>query len=160
MTSSAAIPVSRARAWLDLARAGNFPSVWSNVVAALVLSGPVLGAWPSPSVVVVALIAGSLAYAGGTTLNDVADVRFDSVHRPERAIPRGVVRRSTAAWVGAIELVVGLGVLVALGASVLWATALAVTIVLYDWIHKHWAGSVVLMAACRMLLALTIASLP
>jgi 4-hydroxybenzoate polyprenyltransferase len=33
-------------------------------------------------------------------------------------------------------------------------------ILLYDWIHKHWAGSVVLMAACRMLLALTIGSLP
>jgi len=160
MTSSAAIPVSRARAWLDLARAGNFPSVWSNVVAALVLSGPVLGAWPSPSVLVVALIAGSLAYAGGTTLNDVADVRFDSVHRPERAIPRGVVTRGTAAWVGGLELVLGLGMLVALGASAVAAAALAATILLYDWIHKHWAGSVVLMAGCRMLLALTIASLP
>ena len=29
------------RLWLDLARAGNFPSVWSNVLAALVLSMPV-----------------------------------------------------------------------------------------------------------------------
>jgi hypothetical protein len=34
------------RLWLDLARAGNFPSVWSNVLAALVLSMPVAGAWP------------------------------------------------------------------------------------------------------------------
>jgi 4-hydroxybenzoate polyprenyltransferase len=160
MTSSAAIPRSRARAWLDLARAGNFPSVWSNVVAALVLSGPALAAWPSPWVLTVALIAGSLAYAGGTTLNDVADVAFDSVHRPERAIPRGVIARSTAAWVGGAELVIGLSLLVALGASAVTAAALALTIVLYDWIHKHWAGSVVLMAGCRTLLALTIASLP
>ena len=160
MTSSAAIPRSRARAWLDLARAGNFPSVWSNVLAALVLSGPLQGEWPSPSLLVLALIAGSLAYAGGTTLNDVADVRFDSVHRPERAIPRGVVARSTVAWVGGAELLIGLGVLVALGASILAASALAVTIVLYDWIHKHSAGSVILMAGCRALLALTLASLP
>ena len=89
MTDSAVMPRSRTRLWLDLARAGNFPSVWSNVVAALVLSQSVRGEWPSPSVLVLALIAGSLAYAGGTTLNDVADVAFDSVHRPERAIPRG-----------------------------------------------------------------------
>ena len=34
--------------WLDLARAGNFPSVWSNVLAALALSAPVAGAWPAP----------------------------------------------------------------------------------------------------------------
>ena len=160
MMGSAAMPQSRMRAWLDLARAGNFPSVWSNVVAALVLSHAFIGAWPSPAVLVLTLIAGSLAYAGGTTLNDVADVRFDSVHRPERAIPRGIVARSTAAWVGGAELLLGLGLLVAIGASPFVAAGLAVTIVLYDWIHKHWSGSIVLMAGCRVLLALTIASLP
>lgn len=160
MTSPAATSRSPARAWLDLARAGNFPSVWSNVLAALVLSNVIGGAWPSPGVFLLALIAGSLAYAGGTTLNDVVDVHFDSVHRPERAIPSGIVARSTAAWVGCAELLLGVGLFVALGASWTTATALAVTIVLYDWIHKRWAGSVVLMAGCRVLLALTIASLP
>jgi len=109
---------------------------------------------------VVALIAASLVYAGGTTLNDVADVAFDSLHRPERTIPRGIVSRSAAAWVGCAELALGLGVLVAMGASPMAAMALGVTIVVYDWIHKHWAGSIILMAGCRVLLALTIASLP
>lgn len=37
---------------------------------------------------------------------------------------------------------------------------MAVAIVLYDWVHKRWAGSVVLMAACRGFLGLTVASLP
>ena len=160
MTGSAAMPRSRARAWLDLARAGNFPSVWSNVLAALVLSSVVSGGWPAPGVLVVALIAGSLAYAGGTTLNDVADVRFDAVHRPERAIPCGLIARSTAAWVGGLELALGLGLLVALGAAPLIAAGLAATILLYDWVHKHWSGSVILMAGCRVLLALAIASMP
>lgn len=160
MSGSAAMPRSRARAWLDLARAGNFPSVWSNVLAALVLSGPAAGEWPSPGLLVLALIAGSLAYAGGTTLNDVADVRFDTLHRPERVIPQGVVARSTAAWVGGLELAIGLGLLLSVGASPYFAAALAGTIVLYDWLHKQWSGSVVLMAGCRLLLALTIASLP
>jgi 4-hydroxybenzoate polyprenyltransferase len=160
MADSAVVPRSWGRAWLDLARAGNFPSVWSNVLAALVLSAAAGAVWPSPAMLVLALVAGSLAYAGGTTLNDVADVRFDSIHRPERAIPRGIVGRSTAAWVGGAELVLGLGLIVAAGASPLIAAGLAVTILLYDWIHKHWSGSIVLMAGCRVLLALTLASLP
>ena len=57
-------------------------------------------------------------------------------------------------------MLLGLGLLIAARASPLWALALAATILLYDWIHKRWIGSVVLMAGCRALLALTIASLP
>lgn len=146
--------------WLDLARAGNFPSVWSNALAALVLSAPVAGAWPSPSWLVLSLLAGSLAYAGGTTLNDVADAAFDRRHRPERAIPQGWISRGTAAWVGGGQLALGLGLLLFAGASPLAAAGLATVIVLYDWLHKRWAGSVVLMAGCRVMLAVTLATLP
>jgi 4-hydroxybenzoate polyprenyltransferase len=160
MTSATAtFPANRARAWLDLARAGNFPSVWSNALAALVLSSSEPG-WPEPATLAITLVGASLAYAGGTTLNDVFDVEFDAVHRAERAIPRGVVARRTAAWVGAVELAGGLALLIALGGSPLIAGALAATIVAYDWVHKHWSGSIGLMAGCRVLLALTIASLP
>lgn len=146
--------------WLDLARAGNFPSVWSNALAALVLSAPVTGSWPPLGLLGLALVAGSLAYAGGTTLNDVADVKFDAKHRPERAIPRGWVARSTAAWLGGGQLVLGLGLLVMAGASPWMAAGLGVVIVAYDWLHKRWAGSVALMAGCRVMLAMTIATLP
>ncbi|HLP08823.1 MAG TPA: UbiA family prenyltransferase, partial [Opitutaceae bacterium] len=100
--------------WLDLARAGNFPSVASNVLAAFVLSA---GANRfDPQLFVGALLAGALAYAGGATLNDVADASFDAQHRPERAIPRGAILRRTAAIVGAAQLLAGAAVLVALGA--------------------------------------------
>jgi len=164
--------VSRGRAWLDLARAGNFPSVWSNVLAALVLSGPLAQAtgapsssmtawWPAPGPWLAATLAATLAYAGGATLNDVFDVTFDSRHRPDRAIPAGVVSRTAAAWGGALLLAAGVVVFVAgLGASPVWAGAMAAAIVAYDWVHKRWAGAVVLMAACRAFLALTVASLP
>ena len=148
------------RLWLDLARAGNFPSVWSNVLAALVLSAPVVGAWPEFNVLLLAALAGSLAYAGGTTLNDAFDADFDRQHRPERAIPRGLIARSTVAGVGALQLAAGLSVLVFLGASSLAAAGLAATILLYDWLHKRWTGSVVLMAGCRVLVAVTLATLP
>jgi 4-hydroxybenzoate polyprenyltransferase len=148
------------RLWLDLARAGNFPSVWSNVLAALVLSAPASAGWPALSVLGLTLLAGSLAYAGGTTLNDVFDAGFDRQHRPERAIPRGQIRRSTAGWTGGLQLALGLGLLVWLGASVFATLGLAVTILGYDWLHKRWRGSVLLMAGCRVMLAVSLATLP
>jgi len=106
------------------------------------------------------ILAGSLAYAGGTTLNDVFDAGFDQKHRPERAIPRGLISRTTAGIVGGLQLAFGLGLLAFLGASPLAAAGLAATILLYDWLHKRWAGSVVLMASCRVMLAVTLAILP
>ena len=100
------------RAVLDMARAGNLPSVASNVIAALVLSGASGMNWPSSGQLVQALVAGFLLYAGGATLNDVADADFDRKHRPERAIPTGVFSRPVALALGAVEM--------ALGAAMLW----------------------------------------
>lgn len=148
------------RAGFDLARAGNFPSVASNVLAALVLSSPTAATAPSGGLLALAMAAGCLIYAGGATFNDVADAEFDRRHRPERAIPRGVVSRRGAAAVGALEMLLGLGLLVIAGASLAWGLGLVATILAYDWIHKRWIGSVVLMAGCRVLLAFAIASLP
>jgi 4-hydroxybenzoate polyprenyltransferase len=148
------------RIWFDLARAGNFPSVASNVLAALVLSSPEGIGWPPGGLLALAIAAGCLVYAGGATFNDVFDADFDRRHRPERAIPRGLVSRAGAAWVAGIEMLGGLTLLVLAGASPIWAAALALTILAYDWIHKRWIGSVILMAGCRVLLAFTLASLP
>ncbi len=148
------------RVWFDLARAGNFPSVASNVLAALILSAPAGTLFPPAGLLGLAIAAGCLIYAGGATFNDVADAEFDRRHRPERAIPRQAVSRATAAWVAGAQMLIGLALLVIAGASPVWAVALAATILAYDWIHKRWIGSVVLMAGCRVLLGVTIATLP
>jgi 4-hydroxybenzoate polyprenyltransferase len=147
---------SGARVVLDLARAGNFPSVASNVLAALVLARG--GAWPAPGEAALAVAAGWLAYAGGATLNDVADATFDARHRPGRPIPRGALSRGGAALLGGAELALGLALLAVLGAAWFWIAGLAAVILAYDWVHKRWAGSVVLMAGCRILLGLAVAS--
>jgi 4-hydroxybenzoate polyprenyltransferase len=163
MTSAGkTFPARPLRIWLDLARAGNFPSVASNVLAALILSAPAVStSFPPPGLFALVAVAGCLVYAGGATFNDVFDARFDAQHRPDRAIPRGAVRRGTAAAVASAEMLAGLALLVLVArAGALWAAALAATILVYDWIHKRWIGSVVLMAGCRVLLAFTVASLP
>ncbi len=150
---------STLRVWFDLARAGNFPSVASNVLAALILSSADDRGWPAAPLLVAMIAAGWVIYAGGATLNDVADAKFDAQHRPERAIPRGTISRGFAAVVGFVEILLGLGVLIVAGASARWALALAATILAYDWVHKRWIGSVVLMAGCRVLLAVSLATL-
>jgi 4-hydroxybenzoate polyprenyltransferase len=149
------------RVIFDLARAGNFPSVASNVLAALILSGgPLVVIFPPLGLLLLATLAGCLVYAGGATFNDVFDAGFDAKRRPERAIPRGAISRVSAGVVAAIEMALGLALLLWLGASVGWTLGLALTILAYDWIHKRWIGSVVLMAGCRVLLALALASIP
>lgn len=164
---------SKFRALFDLARAGNFPSVASNVLAALVLSSlvvecaipkPDAGAsipgtccsWPVFGLIV---LAGCFVYAGGATFNDVFDAGFDTKHRPERTIPRGVLSRTTAGVVATVEMLFGLGIFLYMDASPWWVGALAVCILGYDWLHKRWLGSVVLMAGCRVFLGVTIASM-
>ncbi len=156
-----AAPRPAARAWFDLARAGNFPSVWSNVLAALTLSSVAGATWPAVVPWLLATLAATLAYAGGTTLNDVADLEFDRQRRPERALPSGTISRSAAAVAGSLQLAAGFSLFVfVLGASAVWAGLLVAAIVSYDWLHKRWTGSVLLMAGCRAFLGLTVASLP
>jgi 4-hydroxybenzoate polyprenyltransferase len=148
------------RACFNLARAGNFPSVASNVVAALVLSANSGIGWPPAKLLGLAIVAGCLIYAGGATFNDVFDAAFDAKHRPERTIPRGVISRAGAAVLATVEMLAGLALLIASGATWTWALGLAATILAYDWIHKKWMGSVILMAGCRVLLSCTLATLP
>src|SRR4051812_11056093 len=116
------------RGVFDLARAGNFPSVASNVLAALVLASTAGVAWPPAATLALAIVAGCLIYAGGATFNDVADAGFDARHRPQRTIPRGVISRGGAAVIGAIEMGLGLALLIWAGASPGWAVGLAAVI--------------------------------
>jgi 4-hydroxybenzoate polyprenyltransferase len=143
--------------WLDLARAGNFPSVASNVLAACAISA--IGGI-SPSRLAASIVAGLLAYAGGATLNDAADSAFDSRHRPGRPIPSGLLARSTVACIGVMELGAGATLLLVLGANPLCVSSLVTLVALYNLVHKRWAGSVALIAGCRVALALAVATQP
>lgn len=143
------------RAWLELARISNLPTVWTNVTAAWLLAG---GPWQDATLGWL-ILAGSLLYTGGMILNDAADVRFDREHRKERAIPSGRVSL-TSAWAAGLGMVVGGGILAWLqtAASPLLILALIAAIVAYDLYHKPWPGAVWVMGACRVFLFLVAAS--
>jgi hypothetical protein len=140
--------MSSARAWLQLARISNTPTVVSNTIAGAVLAV----AAPSAGVVAAVAVAMALFYTAGMVLNDVADEAIDRRERPERPIPSGAITRTAALTAFGVLVVGGLAILAAEGWRALAAGAgLVVLIVVYDLWHKGNALSPVLMGACRAL---------
>jgi len=142
--------------WLRLGRVSNLPTVWSNVLAALALSGALR---PEPVVLTLAL-AFSVFYVGGMYLNDAFDRRIDAVERPNRPIPSGQVSAAAVFGIGIGCLLLGT-LLTALcaratGASVVRAAGsgalLGACIVGYDVYHKQNPLSPLLMGACRVMI--------
>lgn len=158
----------RLQALLNLGRAANLPTVWTNVLAAFVLSSA--AALPPWSTVCLVLIGASLMYAGGCALNDVCDVAFDRRYRPERAIPSGVFTLGQARGLAIAALALGAALVTTASLhrggwhhgwrGIACTLGLVAAIVAYDLAHKRWPGAVWLMGLCRALLWLMPASLP
>ena len=147
---------------MTLGRVSNLPTVWTNVLAGVVLAGGAL----ADARLALLLVALSLCYVAGMFLNDAFDHRFDAQHRPERPIPAGQVTAATVFACGFGMLAVGIGLLAWVGHGFAGGTrwrpvaaglALAAAIVLYDWRHKGNPLSPVLMGLCRMLVYVTAA---
>jgi 4-hydroxybenzoate polyprenyltransferase len=168
--------MSRARAWLEIVRISNAPTVVSNAIAGAVLGtiariveddGGLGGVFaggipyragddaPSSTAVLAALIAPLLAYLGGMVLNDAFDSAVDARERPARPIPSGRIARSLAFAAG-FALLAG----AMLASTLLAPMALAATvllcgaIVVYDRFHTKSVASTMLLALCRALASL------
>lgn len=139
------------RTHLALGRVSNLPTVWSNALAGAALAGAGLGGGASLAL----MLALSLFYTGGMYLNDAFDAELDAQERAARPIPMGEIRRGAVFLLGGAMLAIGiaLGFLVGSGAGFVGA-ALAITIVLYDWLHKRTELAPLLMGACRFLVYL------
>lgn len=151
----------RLSVWLRLGRVSNLPTVWSNVLAALLLAGVARpgSLWPALAVVF------SSFYVGGMYLNDAFDREIDRKERPARPIPSGQASaRAVFAW-GFAALLSGtaaLGVVAALehvsvAKAALSGAALAGLIVFYDAYHKQNPLSPLVMGACRVMIYVAVA---
>jgi 4-hydroxybenzoate polyprenyltransferase len=138
------------KAYLDLCRVSNLPTVWTNVLAACLLAS---SGFDAGSIVLLAFSL-SCFYLAGMAFNDLCDREYDRVKRPSRPIPSGrVSARDTKIFTmllfaaGFISLALapyqraGFAAILLLGA-----------IVAYDRHHKQNPFSVLLMASCRFLL--------
>jgi len=148
---------ARARAYIELLRVSNLPSVFSNV-----LVGAVLGAggehMPLAAVLSCA-VAVLFFYLGGVALNDALDKELDRVERPERPIPSGRLSAGQVYRVVALSFCLGLAILASISRAALgMGVLLIVAIAAYDLLHKRFSPSVLFIGAARCLVYLTAAA--
>ena len=148
--------------YLRLGRVSNLPTVWTNVLAGVALTG----VWVAPAPLAFLALALSLFYIGGMYLNDAFDREIDARERPERPIPSGRVQATTVFVTGYGLLAAGLA---ALAVEIAWTRqggysptivagiCLAGVIIFYDARHKANPWSPLLMGLCRVLVYVTAA---
>ncbi len=155
-----AVPApGRWRLYLRLGRVSNLPTVWSNVLAGILLAG----GRPDPALLLPLLASLTLFYTGGMFLNDAFDHGFDKEFRPERPIPAGLIALREVFATGFAQLALGI-VLLALPPwwrgeaprpePLLAGVALALLITYYNYRHKADPLSPLIMALCRAMIYL------
>ncbi len=98
------------------------------------------------------LIASCCLYLSGMVFNDVFDVAQDTAERPTRPIPSGRVPRRTAAILGGVLMLIGVGAAwTVTPLSGLMSLLLVVAILAYDGYLKRTALGPVGMGLCRFL---------
>lgn len=153
-----AVPApARWRLYLRLGRVSNLPTVWSNVLAGILLAG----GEPDAALLLPLLASLTLFYTGGMFLNDAFDHGFDREFRPERPIPAGLIALQEVFGAGYAQLALGI-VLLALPdwwrglpprpEPLLGGVALALLITYYNYRHKADAFSPLIMALCRAMI--------
>lgn len=145
---------------LKLGRVSNLPTVWTNMLAGIMLAGgTVIDSRTLPL-----MLALSMFYIGGMYLNDAFDAEIDAIERPERPIPSGQVSRETVYRLGFAMLGTGMCILLLLGFipaqgtgwwSPLAGIALVGAIIFYNWHHKNNPLSPLVMGLCRVLVYIT-----
>ncbi len=136
---------------LRLGRVSNIPTVWTNVIAGVVIAG---GAFHTADMVLIGA-AMSAFYVGGMYLNDFFDREIDARERPGRPIHAGEISAGAVSTIGFGLLVVGSLLLAPFGfAAIGWGIVLAAAIVLYDVWHKGNIFGPVVMGLCRALVYL------
>ncbi len=155
--------MSFGRALLMLGRVSNLPTIWSNCICGWLIGvgyAGYSGIEPIDWMMVLWVCFGATAfYLGGMFLNDACDVAFDREFRKERPIPSGAMSEGAVWKIGIGLLAVGMGVFsIQGGTTALLALGLFNCILVYNFTHKKLKWSPLLIAICRWLLILLVAS--
>ncbi|UFS69564.1 UbiA family prenyltransferase [Geomonas sp. RF6] len=142
--------VATVRAYLDLCRVSNLPTVWTNVAAAAFLAD----AAPPPGSLFLLVLSLSSFYLAGMALNDLCDRYYDEAHRPSRPLPSGQIAIGDAVRLTSFLVGIGFGALTFAPhkSALLWGVVLCAAIAVYDMHHKGNPFSVLIMGSCRFLL--------
>ena len=94
-------------------------------------------------------------YFAGMILNDAKDANVDQIHRPDRPIPCGAIKRRDAWVTGITLLLVGLLLCVFISINVaFWGVLLVIAVCSYTALHHLFVPALGLMGFCRGLTCL------
>lgn len=150
--------------WIQIIRPSNVLTAISDVLAGVAIACLFLHHdLPEVNNLILITISSMLLYTGGIVFNDVFDAALDQVERPERPIPSGRIKKSSAAILGAVAFAIGCALAFLVNVSA-FSISLAIVLMclLYNAKAKHHfiAGPIV-MGTCRGLnLLLGMALLP
>jgi len=154
-SSEPLVSVHPVMAYMKLMRIGNVFTAFANILMGFLVVqsdiGPSGISADNAGLLAALLTSTFCLYSAGMVLNDVFDVQRDTAERQNRPIPMGQVSLATAKKLGWGLLVLGVVSSLPAGLNgILMATAVAVSVVLYDWILKQTAIAPLAMGACRV----------
>ena len=137
-------------------RPANIVTAVADILAGIAMAGTLYFKQFDITAIILLILSTAFLYGGGVVMNDVFDADLDKVERPERPIPSGLIKKSSAAIFGIILLLFGIA-FAALSntqhqfpASVIIAALIAIAAVLYDkWMKHHSFFGPLNMGVCR-----------
>ena len=143
------------KAILILGRISNLPTVWSNCLAAYILSEGGFSGTVEIEKFILLNLGATFLYLGGMFLNDSFDANFDRKYRLDRPIPSGIVSLNLVVFLGTVFMLIGLFCVIWINTfALVFVLCLAVSIVWYNYVHKDITWSPLIMGFCRLFLYL------
>ena len=143
-------PHAKCKALLASIRTPNIPSVACNVLTGILLAS-VAAPVHTPHAIA-AITSGILLYLAGNLLNDWHDRDWDTVHRPNRALPKNIFKRSSYLTLAIACSLAALASIAAHPRSLAIAAIILGLILIYTKFHKSFIWAVIPMGLCRALL--------
>lgn len=135
--------------YIELCRVSNLPTIWTNVLSAVMLSGAGFS-WLN---FLILFLSMSFFYSGGMCLNDIYDKTIDTIKKPFRPIPSGrvSVKKAYILTISLFTTALSLLLIVPYQRAIYAGFLLLSAIVFYDKFHKVYSQSIILMATCRIM---------
>lgn len=148
--------MNKVTGYLRLMRPANIVTAVADILAGIAIAGTLYLSQFDVAAIILLCLATAFLYGGGVVMNDVFDSELDKVERPERPIPSGLIKKSSATIFGVSLLVIGVACAAASNlqhqfpASVIIAALIAIGAVVYDkWMKHHSFFGPLNMGVCR-----------
>jgi hypothetical protein len=135
----------------SVARISNLPTVWTNVLAAAIVSQANGSSLPEYDLLIFVMLALSLLYIAGMFLNDAYDSEWDKSHNKQRPIVSGEISRRSVWVIGWSLLLIGSLLLISQQnkTASIATVILASAIILYNALHKKFPAAAFIMGLTR-----------